>query len=172
MELLVSFVSGGLVSGLMLFVARTSVDARRMRLSQIEDLALCAAAYRISLETYYLNWERVLFGRMTENQLNDLLVEDRDTSKSELYRRFFVLLKIHFPELKEFADRILEARSQANAVTIEFSRQSDSGTNLDLSFGPRLQDRAERLSRVFDDLDDVLIAESERARKVLFLTLR
>lgn len=84
-----------------------------MRIVNLENLYLLFARWKLNADNIYLLSLRRHKGLLSRSQENELLTNKaRDTENS--LGKITMLVKLHFPEINDFLEKVLEARS-ANA---------------------------------------------------------
>jgi hypothetical protein len=106
------------------------IDAERKRRDlhreRGEELYVAVDKWLRVIGTNYLSILRVMHGKLTYNQHNELTLKWSE-QKGYDFSRLEMIIDVYFPDIKDSYSKVLEARTEINRISAEHERQFNSG---------------------------------------------
>ena len=114
-----------------------NIRRKELRRERAEELYVESKKYFTALQTHYVLCERVMDGKLTISQMQDLVIQNKLDYE---HHRLNMIVDMYFPNLQESFKDIMEKRDALSkifsAYKEEYKNNKDHGTGLLPTFNP------------------------------------
>lgn len=158
-SLIAIILTSSVVAGLVTFVLNMYKEERILRRQKLESLYLYTSSWIRSLGVFGLNYGFVMKGKLTLNQVNDMIIKNGHGEKND-FENMNMLVGVYFPRLQGILDELMECRGSLNALTKEFELRYKNGETDGAVFLPDFKEIMDRLDDIEKKFKNAIFQEA------------